>query len=305
MRSRTLAILVLGGAAACTPQRAQPLPASDGDPFSPIERHYAARAVSDGWPHYILQPTDSEYVRRFRAQSSGSAELREYLLHVHFRPDDPDAHGAKSLDERLIARAFEATPFPEWDVDKMVELAHAQRLKLRGIDDVRWFLHADAQLGGSEVASTDSPRRFRFRQRKSGAPDETAWRTLVLDDDGVQCGSSDARSHADRSAAGLSRVSDERCDLRCAPVRRSRQSRHRRGGDPAGTTRHAHPARIESSAASPLSSRALDTPGRSLHRQIKSAHRPAARHLSSAGSYSGSAGRSRECCTPSHRPPAS
>ena len=194
MRIGSLAILALGSVAACTPQRVQPPPApdstsngvaKDGDPFSPIERCYEARAAAEGWPHYVLVPEDSDYVRRFRAQSAGSAELREYVLHVHFRPDDPKAHGAKSLDERLIARAFESTPFPEWDVEKMVELARAQRLKLRGGDDVRWFLHADAQLGGCEVAASDSKERFRFRRRPSGEAAATEWRTLVLDDWGV------------------------------------------------------------------------------------------------------------------------
>lgn len=192
MRARPPTILVLWCLAACTPQRPSPAPSgskeaekNDAAPFTAIARYYEQRAKAEGWEHYVLEPHETEYLKRLRAQSADSTELRGYYVHAHLRKGEGTGSNDRRFDETILARPFEATPYPEWNVDKMVELARVQRLRLHGLDDVRWFLHSDAPLGGADVVATDSSRRFRFRRRLSGPDEELPWQTLVLDDDGV------------------------------------------------------------------------------------------------------------------------
>jgi hypothetical protein len=58
------------------------------------------------------------------------------------------------------------------------------KLRLRGVTDVKWFVHGehDALV---EVRATDSPMRFEFRVAASGEPNRRPWRRLLLDEEGV------------------------------------------------------------------------------------------------------------------------
>jgi hypothetical protein len=150
----------------------------------PVQAHYRALAERQHFESWKLERTDSDYAKRFQAQSQEPTELREYVFHGVYRAGDPAAKGAQGFDETILAKKFEATPFPEWNVEKMVLLASGQRLQLKGLDDVRWFLHGenDALV---EVEATADPARYRFRRNYSGPPDIPPWRTLVLDASGV------------------------------------------------------------------------------------------------------------------------
>ena len=169
--------LVAGTAAPPTADR-------DDDPFAPVRKYYAALGGRDEFASFRLEERDSAYVRRFRELAQEKAEIRELVFHGIYKPGHPKAAGALQTDETVLARAFEATPFPEWNVGKMVELAHAQRLVLKDLDAVRWFLHADTNPQ-VEVKATATPEKFAFHVATSGRPDPNLWRTLVLDRAGV------------------------------------------------------------------------------------------------------------------------
>jgi hypothetical protein len=154
------------------------------DPFDAVQRTLAARGAGPEYRSFTVEERDSAYLQGFRERASAPTELRELVFHGVFRPDHPKAAGALQVDEVFVARAFDPKPYAEFDVAAMVELARLVKLRLRGIEDVKWFLHGehDALV---EVRATDSPTRFEFRVAASGEASRRPWRRLVLDGDGV------------------------------------------------------------------------------------------------------------------------
>jgi hypothetical protein len=167
-----------------SPSPHDPPSAVAADTFDAVQRTLAARGAGPEYRSFTVEKRDSAYVRSFRERAPSSAELRELVFHGVFRPDHPKAAGALQVDEVFVARAFDPKPYAEWDVAAMVELAQLVKLRLRGVTDVKWFVHGehDALV---EVRATDSPMRFEFRVAASGEPNRRPWRRLLLDEEGV------------------------------------------------------------------------------------------------------------------------
>lgn len=176
-----LACLVVASACACTS------PPPPETPFDAVKRTLVWRGSGPEYQTFRIEERDSTYVRSFRERASPLVELREFVFHGVFLYGHPKARGAERDDEAFLARANDPKPYSETDADAMVELARLVTLRLNGVDDVKWFLHGefDALV---EVRTTASATRFEFRRKQSGevgAPGAPAWRTLVLDGDGV------------------------------------------------------------------------------------------------------------------------
>jgi hypothetical protein len=153
-------------------------------PFDAVQRTLAARGAGPEYRSFTVEERDSAYLRGFRERASASAELRELVFHGVFRPDHPKAAGALQVDEVYVARASDPKPYAEYDVAAMVELARLVKLRLRGVVDVKWFVHGehDALV---EVRATADATRFEFHRNRSGEAGEMPWHGLALDRDGV------------------------------------------------------------------------------------------------------------------------
>ena len=192
MRSRRrirawLCLLLVASSFACstsprTPSSPPPAPAEA--PFAAVHRTLAARGAGAEYANFTVDERDSAYVRGWRERAAAPTELRVLVFHGVFRREHPKAASALQVDEPFLARAFDPKPYAEYDVEAMVELARQVKLRLRGVEDVRWFLHGehDALV---EVRATADATRYEFRRTRSGEPGTTPWRTLVLDRDGV------------------------------------------------------------------------------------------------------------------------
>ena len=184
MRSRRrsfvgLACLVVASASACATSPTRP-----ETPFDAVKRTLAWRGSGPEYVSFQIEERDSAYVRGFRERASPLADLRELVFHGVFLHGHPKSGGAQRDDESFLARASDPKPYPETDVAAMVELARLVTLQLHGVDDVKWFLHGDFDAL-VEVRQTADATRFEFRRNRSGEAGATAWRTLVLDHDGV------------------------------------------------------------------------------------------------------------------------
>ena len=173
-----LACFVVACASACSS------PPRPDAAFDAVKRSLAWRGSGPEYVSFQVEERDSAYVRGFRERASPLVELREFVFHGVFLHGHPKSGGAQRDDEAFLARASDPKPYPETDVDAMVELARLVALQLRGVDDVKWFLHGDFDTL-VEVRTTANATRFEFRRQLSGEPSATAWRTLVLDHDGV------------------------------------------------------------------------------------------------------------------------
>ena len=184
MRSRRrsfvgLACLVVASASACTTSPTRP-----DTPFDAVKRTLAWRGSGPEYVSFQIEERDSAYIRGFRERASPLADLRELVFHGVFLHGHPKSGGALRDDESFLARASDPRPYPEHDVAAMVELARLVTLRLRDVDDVKWFLHGDFDAL-VEVRATDSSARFEFRVATSGEPNHRSWRRIVLDQDGV------------------------------------------------------------------------------------------------------------------------
>lgn len=185
MRSRCRAFVTLACLAVASACASSPTPPET--PFDAVKRTLAWRGSGPEYQTFRIEERDSTYVRGFRERASPLVELRELVFHGVFLYGHPKSHGAQRDDEAFLARANDPKPYPENDADAMVELARLVTLRLHGVDDVKWFLHGDFDAL-VEVRTTASATRFEFRRNHSGeagAPGAPAWRTLVLDGDGV------------------------------------------------------------------------------------------------------------------------
>jgi hypothetical protein len=192
MRPRRLArawpcLFVVASSLACsssprTPSSPPPAPAEA--PFDAVQRTLAARGAGAEYRSFTVEERESDYVRGFRERATAPVELRELVFHGVFRPDHPNAAGALQVDEVFLARAFDPKPYAEYDVAAMVELARLVKLRLRGVVDVKWFVHGehDALV---EVRATADATRFEFHRNRSGEAGEMPWHGLALDRDGV------------------------------------------------------------------------------------------------------------------------
>jgi len=155
-----------------------------GAPFDAVHRTLAARGAGAEYESFTVEERDSGFVRGWRERTAATIELRELVFHGVFHREHPKAGGALRVDEAFLARASDPKPYAEYDVEAMVELAQHVKLRLRGVEDVRWFLHGehDALV---EVRATADATRFEFRRNLSGGPGEVPWRKLALDRDGV------------------------------------------------------------------------------------------------------------------------
>jgi hypothetical protein len=149
-----------------------------------VHRTLAARGAGPEFKSFSVEERDSAYVHGWRERAEVRVELREFVFHGVFRPDHPKAAGVLQVDEVFLSRAADPKPYAEYDVVAMVELAQLVKLRIRGVEDVRWFLHGEHDALVEARATSDSTR-FEFRRNHSGEPDATPWRALLLDRDGV------------------------------------------------------------------------------------------------------------------------
>jgi hypothetical protein len=172
-------------AACATPGSCTSAPDGPGDPFAPARAALERRGKVAKFERFEIGEADSSYCAEMLERSQEPVELRAFLFRGFHATDLPDRHAAIEEAMILLARAGEERLFDPWCVEDMVDLARAQRVRLAGEDDVRWFLHADAGLPPIDVEATGTPRRWRFHVGTSGVPDPGIWEALELDEDGV------------------------------------------------------------------------------------------------------------------------
>ena len=160
-------------------------PPAPPDPFAAAHGALTALGQGEEFLSFTVKEVESPYLAKLRARSRAPAALGELRFHGVFRREHPKAAGALLTDRFFLVRAGDPRLYDFWDFDDLVALAAAQQVRLAGLADVEWFLHADAGLPPIDVEPDADPRRFRFHVGTSGVPDPLEWNVLELDADGT------------------------------------------------------------------------------------------------------------------------